>query len=205
MNISNRLAPLVPALLLALPLALVSARPAAAAVNAWELVHPSKFDAGRVEHRQAIARDLLERVELLAAVIPPQSPEQTARLREEADRLEELGERASAQRRSRLYLSRAYQQRTLLDILGEASDALRCVLDSGSDQAREMSCWARASAQFLEQSKVDLALSVLRRSRAIPRDDDMPVAAMDPVVWYGEYGRGILLHIISPYLEGQAQ
>ena len=54
------------------------------------------------------------------------------------------------------------------------------------------------------KSRLDLALSMLRRARLIPKDGHMPVTAQDPEVWYGEYGRGILQYILIPYLDDAA-
>jgi len=177
---------------------------AGGALDAWELIHPGDLDAGNREHRHAVARDLRQRVELMAAVVPPLAPNRAARVAEEQARLVALGEEASPRRRSRLYLSRDYQHARLLRILGEAMAALDCVTGSGDDLRREMACWARASTQFLDQESISVALAALRRARLVPRDEDMPVAAMDPVVWYGEYGRGIVTHILTPYLDAEA-
>jgi len=185
-------------------LAAVAGAPAGATVDAWELIHPRHLDAGDRAHRQAIARDLRRRVDLMAAVVPPLAPDRAARVAEAQARLDALGEAAPAKRRSRLYLSRDYQHATLLRILDDAIAALDCVTRSTDDVRREMTCWAMASSQFLDQEAISVALAVLRRARLVPRDEDMPVAAMDPVVWYGEYGRGIVTHILTPYLEAEA-
>jgi len=191
------------ALLLAM---LAAAGPATAggALDAWELIHPGDLDAGNRYHRHAVARDLRQRVELMAAVVPALAPDRAARVAEKQARLTALGDEASPRRRSRLYLSRDYQHARLLRILGDAIAALDCVITSGDDLRREMACWARASTQFLDEEAISVALAALRRARLVPRDEDMPVAAMDPVVWYGEYGRGIVRHILTPYLDAEA-
>ena len=64
-----------------------------------------------------------------------------------------------------------------------------------------MHCWTQASVLLMDEETINISLSVLRQGRMMPRDEDMPVKAQDPKVWYGEYGRGIVRHIIRPYLE----
>ena len=63
-----------------------------------------------------------------------------------------------------------------------------------------MLCWAEVSVYLMDEETVDIALTVLRSARMIPRDEDMPVKAQDPKVWYGEYGKGIVRYILKPYL-----
>ncbi len=182
---------------------LLAAASAAEVPSAWDLVHPGPFDAADREQRRQLATDLLRRVELLADVVPSQSPREAARLQAEADALERLGDAATAQRRARLFLSRAYQQRQALDLLEGTVQALRCARDAES-VSREMVCWARTSAHLLQEDRLSLALGVLRDRRLVPRERDMPVPARNPSIWYGEYGRGILNLVLIPYLEARA-
>jgi hypothetical protein len=171
--------------------------------SAWDLVHPDGFDASDREQRRQLARDLLDRVLLLAAVIPPQAAEQLQRLEEEQAALDDLGERASARRRARFYLSRAYQHRQALALLDGVMESLTCARDS-ADLPGEMLCWARSSGYLLNEDRLHTALGVLRDARMLPRDADMPVEARHPLVWYGEYGRGILTLVVIPHLEALA-
>ncbi len=177
--------------------------PAAAPATAWELISPTTFDWRQADQRRAIAQDLLERLQLLAAVIPPLSPRREAEVVNEIGELQRLGGQADAQRRSRLYMSRHYQHFRLLELLAGTQAHLQCVL-SAAQVAEEMRCWGLASVSFAEEANLDLALSMLRRARLIPKDGAMPVKAQDPAVWYGEYGRGILKHILVPHLATQA-
>ena len=140
---------------------------------------------------------------MLAGVIPSLSPRQEAQVVSEVAALQRLGPEAGAQRRSRLYLSRRYQHFRLLELLAEIQGNLKCVL-AAVQAAEEMRCWSLASVNFGDEANLDLALSMLRRARMIPKDGAMPVKAQDPAVWYGEYGRGILQHILAPYLAAQA-
>ena len=191
------------ALLLAAVVAAPCSPLAAASVDAWELIHPKSFDWREEPQRKAIARDLLRRLDLLASVVPPQSPEQRALVLDEMAELANLGGEASPRRRSRLYMSRGYQHYRLLQLIGETRDDLQCILGA-TDVPGEMHCWSLAAQHFGDEARLDLALSMLRSARLIPRDGQMPVTAQDPEVWYGEYGRGILQYILVPYLADAA-
>lgn len=176
----------------------------AQSVSAWDLIYPSNFNWEIRTHRQRVAGDLASRVALLAAVVPKQTAEETDRLRETEQALEARGADASPSERSRLYLSRAYQHRRLRELLDDTQDALRCVR-SAEQMAREIHCWTRAAVNLMDEETVDVALTVLRDARMVPRDEDMPVKAQDPKVWYGEYGKGIVRHIVMPYVAGLAE
>ncbi|HEY5680505.1 MAG TPA: hypothetical protein VIS55_10595 [Pseudomonadales bacterium] len=175
----------------------------AQSVSAWDLVYPSNFNWEIRTHRVRVANDLASRVSLLVAVVPRQTEEESARLRETEQTLEARGADASPRDRSRLYLSRAYQHRRLLELLADTLDALQCVR-SAEELPREVHCWTRAAVNLMDEETVDVALTVLRDARMVPRDEDMPVKAQDPKVWYGEYGKGIVRHIVMPYLAGLA-
>jgi hypothetical protein len=181
--------------------------PAAAAVaqttSAWDLVHPRNFDWQDRAARAQLADDLLGRIQMLAAVIPPMSGDDLEKVREEQAALEAMGDAAPPRRLGRHYLSRRYQHRVVLELVDSTQGALSCAARSEL-VAAEMACWARASAFLLQEERLDLGLNVLRDARMVPRDEDMPIKAQDPVVWYGEYGRGVLNHILIPYLESQA-
>jgi len=172
-------------------------------IDAWELISPTHFDWRQLAHRRAIAADLLTRLELLADVIPPLSPRQEAQVVNEIAELQRLTPGVDAQRRSRLYMSRRYQHFRLLELLDDARSHLQCAM-TAERQDEEMRCWSLASVNFGEEAKLDLALSMLRRARMIPKDGALPLKAQDPAVWYGEYGRGLLKHILMPHLAEQA-
>ena len=172
--------------------------------SAWDLVHPDNFDWQTRGDRHSVAADLISRVSLLAAVVPPQDPAQINRLKTTEAEIAALGADATPRQRSRLYLSRAYQHRRLVEMLQNMLAALSCVRSSVT-VSREMYCWAEASVLLMDEETLDISLSVLRQGRMIPRDEDMPVKAQDPKVWYSEYGRGVLRNIITPYLEGLAR
>lgn len=172
----------------------------AQSISAWDLVHPSGFDWQSKSHRQRVAADLISRVRVLAAIVPEQSDKQRQELEETEAAIEALGDAATARQRSRLYLSRAYQHRRLLVLLADTLRSLECVRTAAAISG-EMHCWAQASTLLMDEETMEIALTVLRDSRLIPRDEDMPVQAQDPIVWYGEYGRGIVAHIITPYLQ----
>ena len=176
---------------------------AAAGIDAWELISPAQFDWRERPHRRAIAEDLLVRLNLLADVIPPLSPQQEAQVANEMAELQRMDPDADTRRRSRLYMSRRYQHFRLLELLEDTRRNLQCVI-AAAQVSEEMRCWSLASVNFGDEAKLDLALSMLRSARLIPKDGAMPVKAQDPSVWYGEYGRGILKHILTPYLAEQA-
>ena len=169
------------------------------ASDAWDLIHPDQFDWQSQVQRQGIAADLASRISLLAAVVPAQSDEELEGLKSREAELAALGDAATPRQRSRLYLSRAYQHRRLRDLLQGMLDALRCVRGA-REVPKEMHCWSQASVLLMDEETINISLSVLRQGRMMPRDEDMPVKAQDPKVWYGEYGRGIVRHIIRPYL-----
>ena len=176
---------------------------AAATIDAWELISPSQFDWQERSHRRAVAEDLLVRLNLLADVIPPLSPQQEAQVANEMAELQRMDPDSDTRRRSRLYMSRRYQHFRLVELLEDTRRNLECVIGAAR-VSEEMRCWSLASVNFGEEAKLDLALSMLRRARMIPKDGAMPVKAQDPSVWYGEYGRGILKHILTPYLAERA-
>ncbi|MCZ6709400.1 MAG: hypothetical protein O7B25_03465 [Gammaproteobacteria bacterium] len=171
----------------------------AQSVSAWDLVHPTDFNWQIKSHRQLVAKDLSSRVRLLAAVVPAQSKEQQQQLKATIATLDALGDDASPRQRSNLYLSRAFQHRRLLDLLANTLSSLNCTR-ADQDINKEMLCWAEVSVYLMDEETVDIALTVLRSARMIPRDEDMPVKAQDPKIWYSEYGRGIVRYIIKPYL-----
>lgn len=171
----------------------------AQSVSAWDLVHPGGFEWQIRSHRLRVAADLVSRVRVLAAIVPEQSDEKRRELQEAEAAIKALGDAATPRQRSRLYLSRAYQHRRLLDLLADTLQALDCVRTEEAITG-EMYCWARASSLLMDEETMEIALNVLRDSRLIPRDEDIPVQAQDPVIWYGEYGRGIVSHIIAPFL-----
>ena len=175
----------------------------AATIDAWELISPTHLDWRERPHRRAIAEDLLVRLNLLADVIPPLSPQQEAQVANEMAELQRMDPDADTRRRSRLYMSRRYQHFRLLELLEDTRRNLQCVI-AAARVSEEMRCWSLASVNFGDEAKLDLALSMLRSARLIPKDGAMPVKAQDPSVWYGEYGRGILKHILTPYLAEQA-
>ena len=147
-----------------------------------------------------MAADLISRISLLAAVVPAQAPNEVRRLKAQEAEIEALGAAATPRQRSRLYLSRAYQHGRLVELLDSMLAALDCVRNSVT-VSREMFCWAEASGLLMDDATLDISLSVLRQGRRIPRDEDMPVKAQDPKIWYSEYGRGIVRNIITPYLQ----
>lgn len=174
----------------------------ALASNAWDLVHPDGFDWRERDDRRSVAVDLISRISLLAAVIPPQSPAQISDLKDTEAKLADLGAAATPRQRSRLYLSRAYQHRRLVELLRNTLAALACAR-SAVTLSQEMYCWAEASVLLMDEETLDISLSVLRQGRMIPRDEDMPVKAQDPKIWYSEYGRGVLRNIVRPYLKSR--
>ena len=190
-------------LIAAAAFAAIPAEAGAAAIDAWELISPTHLDWRERPHRRAIAEDLLVRLNLLADVIPPLSPQQEAQVANEMAELQRMDPDADTRRRSRLYMSRRYQHFRLLELLDDTRRNLQCVI-AAARVSEEMRCWSLASVNFGEEAKLDLALSMLRSARLIPKDGAMPVKAQDPSVWYGEYGRGILKHILTPYLAERA-
>lgn len=178
--------------------ALPPAVPAAAA-DAWELIHPKMFDWQQAEQRRAVAQDLHRRLDLLAAVVPEQSPEERVELMRKMAELQGAAAGESSERRGRLYISRQYQHFRLLELIGEVRASLDCVL-AAERLAEEMRCWSLASLHLGDEDTLSLALHMLRSARLIPKERNMPVVAKGPALWYAEYGRGILEQMLVPYL-----
>jgi hypothetical protein len=190
-----------PALLLLVAIVVggLASAPTVEAAGAWELVHRTTFDWREPDQRRDVAEDLLRRVDLLGSAIPPQSPKERARVQRDIARLAELAPGDAPREQSSLYLSRPYQHYRLAESLVAIRTELECVL-AAADIEAEMACWARASATFLSEGELTLGLATLRSARMMPDDGNMPVLAQDPIVWYPEYGRGIVQHIVAPYL-----
>ena len=187
--------------LLALIVALLSG--AAAARDAWLLIDIEEDAALSRAQRVAIAEDLGARLAVIRSVVPEQSPDRRARVER---RLAELDadEKVGNSSRGRFFLSRDYQHYQLLELLALAAERLNCVLGAEDAVMQEMGCWAQLASVYLAEERLQLGLSTLRRSRMIPRDDDMPRVAQDPRVWYSQFGRGILRGIVTPYLKASS-
>ena len=187
--------------LLALAFAVLSGT--AAARDAWLLIDIEEDAALSRAQRVAIAEDLGARLAVIRSVVPEQPPDRRARVER---RLAELDadEKVGNSSRGRFFLSREYQHYQLLELLEMAADRLNCVLGAEGSVMQEMGCWAQLASVYLAEERLQLGLSTLRRSRLIPRDDDMPRVAQDPRVWYSQFGRGILRGIVTPYLKASS-
>ncbi|MEM1230348.1 MAG: hypothetical protein AAGI15_07425 [Pseudomonadota bacterium] len=173
---------------------------ARAATGAWVLLHSDEFDWRSRGDRVSVARALAQRVALLKDRVPSQGLDEQARLeRREARLASPDGARDPLQARSRLYLSTSYQHRALLRLLEDILEPLRCIQEPGPVRA-EMACWSAAAAALLQEDQLALAISTLRRARRLPRQWETAMINRDPEVWYGQFGRGILAYVLTPYL-----
>lgn len=166
-----------------------------AGATAMELLHRTSFDwTVRVE-RVRLARDLVDRVENLRQRVPLQKPSELERLNVREAKLEG----GDPQALSRLFLSAAYQHRTLERLIDDLLVDLDCVLEA-VDLPREMRCWSQLSIALLKEEQIRLALRTLRRSGRMQSRRKEPLFQKDPQLWFSHYGLGVLVYLIDPYL-----
>ena len=183
---------------ISLILALINC-PGASAQTAWDLVFREQLDWTSREHRLILSRDLTDRVALLESNLPEMSERDHQWVDQLEARIERLGDDATSSQRGRLYLSRQYQHRALLEHMQRMRDELECVR-SATDMADEMLCWGQVAVELLDGERIDVAIETLRDHRMIPRPRETPFKALNPSIWYGEFGRGIVEYLLLPYL-----
>ena len=169
------------------------------AATAWDLVYAQDFDASSRTQRRDVARDLSTRIGVLINRMPEQRPKELARLQKKEASIKD----ASDRERSAFYESAAYQHWYLARMLNKVTRDLHCAATQESIAA-EMLCWSRVALQLSDEERIRFAVRRLQDSRRLDKDKNLPVHAQDPDVWYVTYGRGILEHIVIPYLETQA-
>ncbi len=172
------------------------------AQSAWDLVFREQLDWTSRAHRLTLSRDLLDRITLLESNLPTLSERDVQWVTQLEARIERLGDDATSSQRGRLYLSRQYQHRTLLEHTQRMRDELGCV-QSATTTHDEMLCWGRVAVELLDGERIDVAIETLRDHRMIPRPREMPLKTLNPSIWYGEFGRGIVEYLLLPYLESQ--
>ena len=171
----------------------------ASAQTAWDLVFREQLDWTSREHRLILSRDLIDRVALLESNLPEMSERDHQRVDQLEARIERLGDDATSSQRGRLFLSREYQHRTLLEHLQHLRRELACV-QSATDLNAEMTCWGRVAVELLDGERIDVAIETLRDHRMIPRPREMPLTTLNPSIWYAEFGRGIVEYLLLPYI-----
>ncbi|MCY4041861.1 MAG: hypothetical protein OXF72_11500 [Gammaproteobacteria bacterium] len=172
------------------------------AQSAWDLVFREQLDWTSREHRLILSRDLLDRVTLLESNLPTMSERDVQWVEQLEARIERLGDDATSSQRGRLYLSRQYQHRALLEHTQRMRDELGCV-QAAAAMHDEMLCWGQVAVELLDGERIDVAIETLRDHRMIPRPREMPVGTLNPSIWYGEFGRGIVEYLLLPYLASQ--
>ena len=177
--------------------------PWAFAQSAWDLVFREQLDWTNREHRLILARDLAHRVSLLEAILPEMSERDLDKLNSLEARIERFGDDASSSERGKLFLSKQYQHRALLQHTEQMQQQLDCV-QSSTDLDHEIICWGRVGVLLLDGDRIGVALETLRDYRVVPRSREMPVKAQHPALWYAEFGRGIVEYLLVPYLENQS-
>lgn len=172
------------------------------AAEAWSLLGlDSDAPLTRIE-RISIANDLASRLETLRRHVPMQKPDAAEGVRSRLDTLDDMT--LASEQRGRFFLSLDYQHYQLLELLDGARAELECIRTTGSE-ALEHTCWARLATIYLSEERLELGIGTLRAARLLPKDDDMPRPAQDPRVWYGEFGRGILRRVLTPWLSAQIE
>lgn len=179
------------------------ASPLAIAQSAWDLVFREQLDWTNRSHRLTLARDLVYRISLLEANLPELSDRDRAWIDTLEARIERLGDDASSSERGKLYLSRQYQLRALLQHVEGVKQELACIRGEQPLEL-EITCWSRLSVLLLDGDRIGVALETLRDYRMVPRSREMPVKAQHPSLWYSDFGRGIVEYLLVPYLEEQS-
>lgn len=172
------------------------------AAEAWSLLGlDSDAPLNRAE-RISIANDLAVRLETLRRHVPMQKPDAAEAVRGQLDTLDDMT--LASEQRGRFFLSLDYQHYQLLELLDGARTELECIRTTGN-AALEHTCWARLATIYLSEERLELGIGTLRAARLLPKDDDMPRPAQDPRVWYGEFGRGIVRRVLTPWLSAQVE
>ncbi len=168
------------------------------AAEAWSLLGLDSVAPLARAERLAIAEDLIRRLDTLRKRVPMQKPDDAEAVRQQLDSLDDMT--LSSERRGRFFLSLPYQHYQLLELLNSAREELECVRTMEL-VAVEHGCWARLASIYLSEERLELGIGTLRAVRLLPKDDDMPRPAQDPRVWYGEFGRGIVRRVLTPWIQ----
>lgn len=169
------------------------------AATAWDLVYAEDFNSSSRTERRDVAIDLNRRMNVMANLVPEQRPKELARL----EKREAEISTATDRERSAFYESAAYQHRFMSRLLVDVRAGLDCAANE-TKTSTEMLCWSRVALLLSDEERIRFAVRRLQDSRRLDKDKHLPVLAQDPDVWYVTYGRGILEHIVIPYLERQA-
>ncbi len=178
--------------------------PLVLAQSAWDLVFRDQLDWTNREHRLILARDLTDRISLLESTLPEFDDRARAWVENLEQRIERLGDDAASSERGKLYLSHQYQHRALLGHMEQLQRELACTRQANA-LSREMVCWGRVAVYLLDGDRIGVALGTLRDRRLMPRSREVPFKAHDPVLWYAEFGRGIVEYLLVPYLASRAE
>lgn len=193
--------------LLLLVVLILSASAPAVAADAVDLIS-GEFNAASRKERREIAQSFLKKIEKLSAFIPQSPPSETAWVVREKSEIDKITDEAAKHARlRRYYQTPEFHQTKLKSHLESARDALLCVTDANVSIRRETLCWATASSILLEQSVVHDSILVLLQHGRLPQDIAEKAELLPENLGYGTfyawYSRGIIEHIVIPYLAGQ--
>lgn len=177
----------------------LTAAPSGQATEAWSLLGLDSDEPLTRTERRDVAEDLIRRLDTLRSRVPMQKPDDAEDVRQQLDTLDDMT--LASERRGRFFLSLPYQHYQLLELLNGARQELECIRTMELP-AVEHACWARLATIYLSEERLELGVSTLRAARLLPKDDDMPRPAQDPRVWYGEFGRGIVRRVLTPWIQG---
>ncbi|MBM4205699.1 MAG: hypothetical protein FJ194_16365 [Gammaproteobacteria bacterium] len=176
--------------------------PPAVGGEAWSLLGLDSDDPLSRADRLDISEDLIRRLDILRRRVPMQKPDEAEEVRQQLTSLDDMT--LASERRGRFFLSLPYQHYQLLELLDGARQELECIRTMEIPEV-EHACWARLATIYLSEERLELGVGTLRAARLLPKDDDMPRPAQDPRVWYGEFGRGVVRRVLTPWIQMQGE
>ena len=165
-----------------------------------------KFDARSQRDRQQIARDLLQKIQLLDSFLPTIKPSEALWLSQERaaiDRLEDSN--ATYSRLKNLVESPEFYLQKLKLLLDKIKRAISCAVQEKIETKQEMLCWLMASFHLSDRSTINDAMMILIRNGRLPKDIGKKsglfcdLECSDPYEWFA---RGIQEYIVIPYFAG---
>ena len=174
----------------------------ASAANADDLINGS-FDASSKKARIDVARNLLDKVNRLADLVPTPRPSDLSWVEEEHAAIDRLGNsEASRARLEQFYETPEFQHVKLYNLLLNVKNAIACVLESNVQLRREISCWATASFLLGDRNTLTYGMTILQRAKRLP-EDTLQKEKVGSLDLFQYYSRGIQEYLVLPYLRGE--
>jgi len=191
-------------LVLFIPL-LISANMTAFAVDAGILINPGTSAISKKE-RQEVAKDLLGQIEKLASYLATPKPSEIAWVDKESEAITKLlGTDAFLERSIQLLESPEFQQQKLKTLLDNIKTSLQCINNDNVNLQSEILCWAVVSHNLSDETTLENSISILKGNGRLPKDIAKKAGLFEAMGYggkYNMYARGIINHIVIPYLSG---